>query len=129
MKHLRILGLLLALTAPAALTACGGEEAEAQSAAESSQTGSCNNVDNLSTCTDLSGEAFTLGESLQQSMCQAGNGTYASGGACPTAGLVGSCQIGGGQLRRYYSTGALAYDAARAQSDCTELFSGTWQAQ
>ncbi len=120
---------LLALAAAVALglAACGGDDDAGEAQAQSTQTGSCNNVANVSSCTDLSGDAFALGESLQRSMCEAGNGTFGSG-ACPTENRVGSCTISGGQLRRYYSTGNLAYDAASAQSDCTTLYSGTWSA-
>jgi hypothetical protein len=125
MKHLHHIGFALALSST--LFACGGDD-EGEAEAQSSTTGSCNNIQNVSTCTDLSGDAFALGESLQQSMCEAANGTYANGGACPTENLVGSCTISGGQVRRYYSTGQLAYQAANAQSDCTTLYSGTWRA-
>ena len=46
---------------------------------------------------------------------------------CPTAKLVGTCTSPDtGDLRRYYSEGSLAYDAAGAQKDCTELYSGKW---
>lgn len=73
----------------------------------------------LSVCTDLSGDAFALGDSLQRSMCEAGNGTFAMNTACPSENRLGSCQIEGGQLRRYYSGGNLMYDAADAESDWT----------
>lgn len=129
MNHLRRITLILALVAPAALTGCGGEDtASAQGGSSSAQTGSCNNAANISTCTDLSGDAFALGESLQRSMCEAANGTFAMNTACPTENRVGSCRIEGGQVRRYYSTGNLAYEAATAQSDCTGLYAGTWTA-
>lgn len=128
MKHLRSVTLLLALAAPLSLGGCGGDDSAASAQSSSGQTGSCNNVPNLSTCTDLSGDAFALGESLQRSMCEAGNGTFGSGAGCPSENRIGSCEIGSGQVRRYYSTGGNPYEAEAAQSDCTGLYSGTWRA-
>ena len=139
MSTLRRFTLILALV-PTALVGCGGGESSAgsaesagssateQTAAPSAQTGSCNKVATLSVCTDLSGDAFVIGESLQRSMCEGTSGTFAMNTACPSENRLGSCQLEGGQVRRYYSGGNLMYDAAGAESDCTELYSGTWTA-
>jgi hypothetical protein len=119
------------------LGACGSSNTDstpssASPAAEqensaSSTHGSCNKIAELGTCNDLSGDAFLLGEEMQRSMCTGLNGTYGSA-ACPTENLVGSCDIGGGQIRRYYSTGTLPFTGETAQQDCTGAYQGTWTA-
>jgi hypothetical protein len=125
MKHLSLITITI-LGAMAMATGCGGESSEAQAQEDEDRTGSCNNIESVSTCSDYSGDAFALGESLQQSMCEAGHGTYTSGGACPAENRVGTCTISGGQVRRYYSTGTLAYTVETARNDCTQLFQGTF---
>ncbi|MBZ0115999.1 MAG: hypothetical protein K8H88_03315 [Sandaracinaceae bacterium] len=123
----------LALGSIGLLSACGGDDsgqASAQAAGGgggSAEIGSCNKIEALSSCTDLSGDAFALGEEMQRSLCEGMTGTYAAS-TCPTANLVGSCNIGAGQIRRYYSTGTLAFTAQSAQEDCTGLYEGTWTA-
>lgn len=117
-KTLSLITILMACA-----SGCGGED---EASAQEAQRGACNNVENVSTCSEYSGDAFALGESLQQEMCEAGNGTYTSGGACPAENRVGRCTVSGGQVRSYYSTGSLAYTAETARNDCTQLFQGTF---
>lgn len=81
----------------------------------SPSSASCDVIASLSTCRDLGPAAFALGEDLQRSLC---TGTYTSGGSCPAENRVGSCDEGGGSIRRYYSTGTLAYTAESARQDC-----------
>lgn len=77
-------------------------------------TASCDNSVSVSSCRDLSGGAFALGEEFQRNLCM---GTY-SAAACPTANVVGSCDDGMGTITRYYSTGTLPYTAESARSEC-----------
>lgn len=85
------------------------------------QQASCDVTATLSTCRDMGPAAFALGEDLMRGLC---TGTYTSGGACPSEGRVGSCDEGGGQVRRYYSSGPLPYTTESAQQDC-QMMPGT----
>jgi hypothetical protein len=86
---------------------------------------SCNNVKVLSTCTEYDDTAFTLGESFVKGACEATSGKYAAG-ACPSEKLLGTCNIDGGQHKKYYADGSLAYKADDAAKDCKELSNGRW---
>ncbi|UJR82378.1 hypothetical protein [Sandaracinus amylolyticus] len=86
---------------------------------------SCDIVATLSTCRDLGPSAFALGEDFARGLC---TGTYTSGGTCPTESRVGSCDEGGGQIRRYYSTGGLPYTLETAQQDCQLMPGATFTA-
>lgn len=94
-------------------------------AAAGGLTAACDNSANVSTCRDLSGGAFVLGEDFQRSLCL---GTYTSGGTCPTAGVVGSCDDGSGTITRYYSTGSLPHTVDTARADCTIVSTSTFTA-
>lgn len=86
-------------------------------------TAACDNSVTVSSCRDLSGGAFALGEEFQRGLCM---GTYTSGGACPTAGRIGSCDDGMGTITRYYSTGNLPYTADTARSECMMITGNTF---
>jgi hypothetical protein len=89
----------------------------------SGSVGACDNVASVSTCRDLSGGAFLLGEDFQRNLCM---GTYTSGGGCPADGRVGSCDDGNGQVTRYYSTGGIPYTADSARADCAAIPGNTF---
>lgn len=89
---------------------------------------SCNNIKTLSTCTEYDDQAFTLGEAFVKGACEATSGKYTSG-ACPAEKLLGACAIDGGQLKKYYSDGTLAYKADDAAKDCKDLSNGKWAAR
>jgi hypothetical protein len=103
---------------------CMGGTASAPSApgaattASGGTTGACDVSSNLSSCRDLSGGAFVLGEQFQRDLCM---GTYTSGGACPAPARVGSCDDGAGTITRYYSTGSIPYTLETARSECTAM--------
>lgn len=84
---------------------------------------SCDVSATLSSCRDMGPAAFALGEDLQRSLC---TGIYTSGGTCPTENRVGSCEEGGGMIRRYYSSGPLPYTAESARADCQTMTSATF---
>src|SRR5579862_8568879 len=95
------------------------------SAAAAAFRGSCNNIKLLSTCTDYNEQAYTLGEGFLKSACGATSGVY-SATPCPPAKQVGTCDVDGGQTRKYYSDGMIAYKAGDAEKDCKDLYSGKW---
>ena len=100
---------------------------------------SCDTVATISTCTDYTGGAMILGKDTMKSLCEAANGItgqkdparmahFVDGAPCPTDGVLGTCTLKGGQIKRYYARGMLGYKPASAESDCTGLYSGTWAA-
>jgi len=105
-----------ATAAPAAATAQGALKA------------SCNNIKNLSTCTEYDDKAFALGEGFVKGACEATGGKYSTG-PCPQEKSLGSCAIDGGQLKKYYADGTLSYKADDAAKDCKDLSNGKWAAK
>jgi hypothetical protein len=89
---------------------------------------SCSTLKTLSVCNEYTSEAFALGENLVKGSCESTRGVW-SQSPCPTEKRVGSCTISGGQTRRYYAEGAMAYHANGARKDCVDLYSGTFQGQ
>jgi hypothetical protein len=118
-----------ALMAVAVMTSGCSEKKETPGPASSSSSNafksSCNNIKTLSTCTDYTEQAFALGEGFVKSACEATGGIYGTT-PCPAPKLVGSCNIDGGQTRKYYSQGMLDYKAGDAEKDCKDLYSGKW---
>ena len=117
---------LFTLFLVSSLSGCcmGGTSSSSSPAATTTgTTGACDVSVNVSSCRDLSGGAFVLGEQFQRDLCM---GTYTSGGACPAPGRVGSCDDGAGTITRYYSTGALPYTADTARSECTAMAGNTF---
>jgi hypothetical protein len=78
-------------------------------------TAACDSLVTVTSCRDQSGGAFALGEEFQRGLCM---GTYTSGGACPAAARIGSCDDGMGTITRYYGTGNLPYSLETARSEC-----------
>jgi hypothetical protein len=119
-----------------ATSGCNEKKSDASNAAATSTVpaasgaikASCNNVKVLSTCTEYDETAFTLGESFVKGACEATSGKYATG-ACPSEKLLGTCNIDGGQHKKYYADGSLAYKADDAAKDCKDLSNGKWAAK
>jgi len=44
---------------------------------------------------------------------------------CPNTTVIGSCSLPTGEVRKFYSGGAIGYDPTTAAKDCKAL-SGTW---
>lgn len=127
--------ILAALAAVAAAGCCFGPGVDTSGTASaddpllapapgSPSQASCDVTATLSSCRDMGPAAFALGEDLQRSLC---TGTYTSGGSCPAESRVGSCDEGGGTIRRYYSTGPMPYTAESARTDCQIMPGATFQ--
>jgi hypothetical protein len=111
---------------------CDEKKTDAKPAATTAAPGaiksSCNNIKTLSTCTEYDDKAFALGEGFVKGACEATSGKYASA-TCPPEKLLGTCAIDGGQLKKYYADGTLAYKADDAAKDCKDLSNGKWSAK
>jgi hypothetical protein len=120
---------ILTLSLFVSLSGCcmGGttESTGSLSTTPSGTTASCDSSVNVSSCRDLSGNAFMLGEDFQRSLCL---GTYTASVACPAAARVGSCDDGNGTVTRYYSTGNLPYTLEAAQSECMAITTNVFTA-
>jgi hypothetical protein len=109
-------------------TASAPSAATATAPAAGAVKASCNNIKNLSTCTEYNEQAFALGEGFVKGACEATSGKYAPG-PCPADKQLGTCTIEGGQFKKYYADGALAYKADDAGKDCKDLSNGKWGAK
>ncbi|MDB4936666.1 MAG: hypothetical protein JWP87_3638 [Labilithrix sp.] len=112
----------------AAVVACGKKEdagkSGAEKAGETSTTsaalaakGSCNMTTELGTCNEYRGGS-SFG--LEKSLCEGFHGKFANSG-CSTEGLIGSCLMSEGEVKRYYGSrvaGEHALSIEEAKGDC-----------
>jgi len=42
--------------------------------------------------------------------------------------VLGSCTLSTSEVRKFYASGAAAFDAARAEKECTTSYKGKWAA-
>jgi hypothetical protein len=76
----------------------------------------------MSVCTDHVDEATSKEE------CREGMDGTLKSTPCPTAGVVGSCTLPKGQIRRYYSTGESPAEPAYAEGHCKNAMGGKFEA-
>jgi hypothetical protein len=88
---------------------------------------SCNNIQVLSTCTGYDAQALALGEAFIKGACEAQKGSYGTR-PCPEEKSLGTCVLEGGQWKKYYAQGTLAYDLEDAAKDCRDVSKGRWTA-
>jgi hypothetical protein len=109
----------------------GGSEGDAASssrdatASAPSRVGSCDRVPGASLCSEYSGGYLAQNEAVITSQCGklAGTFVYAE---CPNTAVLGSCTLSTGEVRKFYASGAQAYDGPRAQKECEGPYKGTW---
>ena len=109
----------------AAVAACGRKADGAESSGQTSTTSasvaaakaSCTMVAELGTCNEYrSGQSF----GLEKSLCESYEGTFTNAG-CGTNGLIGSCTMSDGEVKRYYGAkiaGDRGLTLDEAKSDC-----------
>lgn len=87
---------------------------------------SCDQIKDISQCTENGEDAYMLGEDFVKDLCMIlEDSTFTPGGTCPTDGRVGSCYDGAGSTTHYYSTGGLGYDGPTAEESC-KVLDGKW---
>jgi hypothetical protein len=115
----------------AALTsACGKterlDEAPAPSAVTAPVRAACDRVTTMSVCSDYALARPAKDPALLAAACTKLGGTYVAS-SCPNTAVLGACTLGNGEMRTYYASGGAAYDAPRAEKECTSLYAGAWK--
>jgi hypothetical protein len=130
------LALLASLASLALLasTACSRSKDAGLSASSSaaaatpeSAASSCDRVTSMSVCSAYTAAQVATSAKVLAAQCAKLGGVYVAA-TCPNTSVLGACTVGTGELRVYYASGALAYDAARAEKECTTTMRGTWRA-
>lgn len=119
------LALVVALQATLACSKTEPTESGDALVPNPSRTSSCDRVTAMSVCSEYSGNHLVMNDSVLRSACTKLNGTYV-GGECPNTSVIGSCTLATSEVRRYYASGGSAYDAPRAEKECTGSYAGKW---
>lgn len=111
--------------------ACGKPPSSAETdagatASKVHRVGSCDRAPAVGTCSEYASEYLAANEALVKSSCTKLGGTFVDA-PCPNTSVVGACTLSSGEVRKYYGTGASAYDAARARAECIGTFHGEWR--
>lgn len=106
-----------------------GSSASAASASGASpwRTASCDRVPSASVCSEYSGAYLAQNEAVITSQCNKLGGAFVPA-ECPNTSVLGSCALGTSEVRNFYASGAVAFDAARAEKECTSSYKGKWSA-
>ena len=81
----------------------------------------------MGVCSEYSGSYLVMNEAVLRESCGKLGGTFV-GGQCPNTTVLGSCTLATSEVRHYYASGVAAYDAARAEKECTGNYAGKWAA-
>lgn len=136
---LTTLGAIVAIVASHATLACSRSEGvdQAASGASSSsvaskvssrsRTSSCDRVTGMSVCSEYSGSYLEGNEAVLNAACAKLSGAFV-GAECPNTAVLGSCTLATSEVRKFYASGGAAYDAARAEKECSGPYKGKWTA-
>jgi len=115
--------------APASATSDGGGATSSRrELAAPQRIGSCDRGASTGTCSEYVGTYLTQNELLLTSSCSKLGGTFVYA-ECPNTSVVGACTLSTGEIRKFYGTGASAYDAARAKKECETSYRGSWESR
>ncbi|MBX3206153.1 MAG: hypothetical protein KF764_13870 [Labilithrix sp.] len=92
------------------------------------RVGSCDRAPSTGTCSEYAGAYLVSNEVLLTSSCSRLGGTFVYA-ECPNTSVVGACTLSTGEVRKFYGTGASAYEPERARQECEGSFRGSWQAR
>jgi hypothetical protein len=128
----------LAIVASHATFACSRTESDGASVSSASsassaaprstptgRTSSCDRVTNMSVCSEYHGAYLAQNEAVLSSACAKLSGAFVAA-ECPNTSVLGSCTLSTGEVRKFYASGGAAYDAARAEKECTGPYKGQW---
>lgn len=112
---------------------CSGANDDADAASNSrdatattaARIGSCDRVPAASVCSEYSGGYLAQNEAVITSQCGKLSGAFVYA-ECPNTSVLGSCALPTGEVRKFYASGAQAYDPSRAQKECEGPYKGTW---
>ena len=79
----------------------------------------------MSLCSEYSGGYLAQNEAVIRSGCVKLGGTFVAA-ECPNTNVLGSCALSTPEDRKFYGSGAAAYDVARAEKECTGPYKGKW---
>jgi hypothetical protein len=124
--------LVIAMVASHATAACSRDESKAiadagAAPAGPSRTSSCDRIAAASFCSEWSDAQLADREQFHRAGCVKLNGTFV-GAQCPNTQVIGSCTLSTSEVRKFYASGAAAFDAPRAESECTGGLKGKWAA-
>lgn len=120
------LGIALVLGCQRTTATEGGDGGGALRAGPS-RIGSCDRGQSTGTCSEYAGTYLEQNQLLLTSSCSKLGGTFVYA-ECPNTSVVGACTLSTTEVRKFYGTGAAAYEADRAKSECEKSFRGTWVA-
>lgn len=125
--------LVVTVMAFVTLFGCKGSSASSEADAGATGTsaarvGSCDRGSTVGTCSEYDGAYLAQNENLVKSSCTKLGGSFVNA-ECPNTSTVGVCKMSSGESRKFYSTGANAYDADRARKECETAYHGKWAAQ
>lgn len=92
------------------------------------RVGSCDRGSSTGTCSEYAGTYLAQNELLLTSSCAKLGGTFVYA-ECPNTSVVGACTLSTSEIRKFYGTGASAYDAERARKECETSYRGSWEAR
>lgn len=123
-----LVSLLVVLPGCSRGEGAGGGDAGASSppAASAVAHASCDRVSAMSVCSEYAPAQVSASGAVLAAQCTKLGGAYVAA-PCPNTAVLGSCTIGTGEVRVYYGSGAVAYDAGRATKDCTATYRGKWK--
>lgn len=76
-------------------------------------------------CSEYHGVYLAQNEAVLSSACAKLSGAFVAA-ECPNTSELGSCTLATSEVRKFYASGGAAYDAARAEKECTGPYKGTW---
>lgn len=88
---------------------------------------SCDRITSMSVCSEYGAAQVASSVKILTAQCTKLGGAYV-GSPCPNTAVLGACTMSTGEARIYYSSGGMAYDAARAEKDCGQTLRGKWKA-
>jgi hypothetical protein len=91
-----------------------------------SRIASCDRVAAMSYCAEYSGSYLAQNELALSGSCKKLNGAFVVA-ECPNTAVLGACTLPTGEVRKLYSSGEAAFDAARAQKECATAYHGVWK--
>lgn len=107
-------------------TSSGSGAATASATAPvSTRTASCDRVPSSSLCSEYLGSYLAQNEAVLSATCQKLGGTFVRA-ECPNTSVLGSCTLSTTEIRKFYGSGAVAYDVAKAEKECTTSYKGKW---
>lgn len=116
--------LLLCLGCRGSSATAAADDGGAPSAV--ARVASCDRASVTGTCSEYEGSYLAQNENLLKASCAKLGGTYVLA-ECPNTSVIGSCKLSTGESRKFYGTGASAYEPDRARKECEATFRGAWQ--